>query len=88
MDADEGSKHNQKFVRKGSQVLYEIISDRERIMENGGGHTIDEKWGSLESIGPVMKGNIWPSQKSKAGLDKVAVLSFCGAILGTSVWTW
>ena len=31
MDADEGSKHNQKFVRKGSQVLYEIISDRERL---------------------------------------------------------
>jgi len=29
MDADEGSKHNQKFVRKDSQVLYEIISDRE-----------------------------------------------------------
>ena len=24
---------------------------------------------------------------SKAGLDKVAVLSFCGAVLGTSVWT-
>ena len=29
MDANEGSKHNQKFVRKGSQVLYEIISGRE-----------------------------------------------------------
>jgi len=29
MDADEGSKHNQKIVRKGSQVLYEIIFGRE-----------------------------------------------------------
>jgi len=29
MDADEGSKHNQKIIRKGSQVLYEIISGRE-----------------------------------------------------------
>ena len=29
MDTDEGSKNNQKFVRKGSQVLYEIISGRE-----------------------------------------------------------
>jgi len=29
MDADESSKHNQKFVRKGSQVFYEIISVRE-----------------------------------------------------------
>ena len=29
MDTDEGSKHNQKFVRKGSQVLYEIISGME-----------------------------------------------------------
>ena len=26
-------------------------------------------------------------QKSEAGLDKVAMLSFCGAVLGTSVWT-
>jgi len=30
IDADEDSKHNQKYVRKGSQVLYEIVSDRER----------------------------------------------------------
>ena len=30
MDADEDRKHNQKYVRKVSQVLYEIISDRER----------------------------------------------------------
>jgi len=29
MDTDEGSKQNQKFVKKGSQVLYEIISGRE-----------------------------------------------------------
>jgi len=28
MDADEDSKHNQKYVRKGSQVFYEINSDR------------------------------------------------------------
>jgi len=28
MDADKGSKHNKKIKRKGSQVLYEIISDR------------------------------------------------------------
>jgi len=29
MDADEDSKHDQKYIRKGSQVLYEIIFDRE-----------------------------------------------------------
>jgi len=29
MDADEDSKYNQKYVRKCSQVLYEIISGRE-----------------------------------------------------------
>ena len=29
MDADEDSKHNQKYVRKDSQVLYEIISGTE-----------------------------------------------------------
>ena len=43
MDADEGSKHNQKFVRKGSQVLYEIISGREIDYGGRGGHYIDEK---------------------------------------------
>ena len=36
MDADEGNKHNQKFVRKGSQVLYEIISGREIDYEGRG----------------------------------------------------
>jgi len=30
MDVNEDSKHNQKYVRKDNQVLYEIISDRER----------------------------------------------------------
>ena len=30
MDADEDSKHNQKYIRKGNRVLYEIFSDRER----------------------------------------------------------
>jgi len=29
MDADKGSKHNQKYVREGSQVFYEIIFSRE-----------------------------------------------------------
>ena len=29
MYADEDSKYNQKYVRKGSQVLHEIISGRE-----------------------------------------------------------
>jgi len=28
MDADEDSKHNQKYIRKSTQVLYEIISGR------------------------------------------------------------
>ena len=87
MDADEGSKHNQKFIRKDSQVLYEIISSMEIIMEDGGGHSINEKWGGLKSITLVMEWNIWPSHKSETGLNKVAMLSFYGAILGTSVRT-
>jgi len=33
-DADEDSKHNQKNIKKGSQELYEIISDKE--IEYGG----------------------------------------------------
>ena len=43
MDADEGNKHNQKYVRKDSQVLYEITSTRE--IDYGGRvvHSIDEK---------------------------------------------
>jgi len=56
-------------------------------MEDRGGYSIDEKWGDLKNIRPVMEWNIWPSQKSEAGLDKVAVLSLCGVILDTSVWT-
>ena len=36
MDVDKGSKHNQKFVRKGSQMLYEIISSREIDYEGRG----------------------------------------------------
>ena len=43
MDANEGSKHNQKFVRKASHVLYEIISGREIDYGGRGGHSIDEK---------------------------------------------
>ena len=43
MDADEGSKHNQKFVRKGSQVLYEINFGREIDCEGWGNHSINEK---------------------------------------------
>ena len=43
MDADEGSKYNQKFVRKGSQVLYKKISDREIDYGGRGGYSIDEK---------------------------------------------
>ena len=43
MDSEEGSKHNQKFVRKGSQVLYEIISAREIDYGGRAGHSIVEK---------------------------------------------
>ena len=43
MDADEDNKHNKKFVKKESQVLYEIIFDRERDCGGQGGHYIYEK---------------------------------------------
>ena len=43
MNADKDSKHNKKYVRKDSKVLYEIISDRESDCGGRGGHSIDEK---------------------------------------------
>ena len=43
IDADKDSQYNQKYVRKGNQVFYEIISDRERDCERRGGHSINEK---------------------------------------------
>ena len=43
MDANEGSKYNQKFVKKDNQVLYEIISGREIDYGGRGGYFIDEK---------------------------------------------